>query len=57
LKDYDGDLTKISLTMKKPYDPAQKWRTLKNLSRVYRNPIGFFVWRYLYAGKQGSAIP
>ncbi len=43
--------------MKKPYDPAQRWRYFKNLSRVYRNPIGFFVWRYLYAYKQGSAIP
>jgi len=34
---------------KKPYDPGQKWRTLKNMSRFYKNPMGFMTWRYLYA--------
>jgi len=34
---------------KKPYDPGQKWRTLKNISRFYKNPMGFMAWRYLYS--------
>ncbi len=42
--------------MKKPYDPGQKWRSLKNISRFYRNPLGFMTWRYLYAVKNGNAI-
>ena len=49
-------LFKIQLVTKKPYDPAQKWRTLKNLSRFYRNPLGFVIWRYIYAHKMGTGV-
>jgi hypothetical protein len=41
---------------KKPYDPGQKWRTLKNLSRAYKNPLGFFIWRYTYGIQHGNSV-
>lgn len=41
---------------KKPYDPGQKWRTLKNVSRFYKNPIGYTLWRYIYAASMNNHI-
>jgi hypothetical protein len=41
--------------MKKPYDPGQKYRTLKNMSRFFKNPLGYSVWRYIYAHNVNSA--
>jgi hypothetical protein len=38
-------------------DKAQKWRSTKNFSRFIRNPLGFAIWRYHYAVKQGTHIP
>jgi hypothetical protein len=43
------------LTTKKPFDPAQKWRTLKNITRFLKNPMGYTIWRYAYAKKLGNA--
>jgi len=52
LKDYDGDLAKISINTRKPYDKAQRWRGLKNHVNVLKNPLGFYTWRRLYAENQ-----
>lgn len=48
MKDYDGDLSKFSLEIRKPHDRGQRWRTLKNLAAWARNPIGRFAWRLTY---------
>jgi hypothetical protein len=44
------------MNLKKPYDPGQKYRTLKNMSRFFRNPFGFMLWRHLYAVKQNRGL-
>jgi hypothetical protein len=45
----------FKLNPKKPYDPAQRWRTLKNITRFLKNPIGYTFWRYYYAKNIGNA--
>lgn len=42
--------------MKKPYDPAQRWRTLKNMARAFKNPMGFAVWRFAYKQNNNTAL-
>ena len=43
-RDYDGDITKF-VQGKKPRDEAQKWRAFKNISRMWKNPIGYLYWK------------
>ena len=42
--------------MNKQKDFGQKWRTLKNIARVFKNPAGFVYWRYMYKHKQNRAM-
>ena len=56
MKDNDGDLSKFSMNLKKPWDKAQRWRQWKNMSRMAKNPIAFTLWRYNYAVSQGRGI-
>lgn len=53
LKDNDGDLAKVSLEPSKQIDLGQKWRSLKNYSKFFKNPLGHIYWRTLYAHTQG----
>ena len=55
LKDSDGDLAKISIENKKQLDSGQQWRFLKNYARVFKNPIGYAIWRFRYAHNQNRA--
>lgn len=55
LKDYDGDLAKVSLELKKHIDLGGKWRTLKNHAKFLKNPIGHVIWRLKYAANQNRA--
>jgi hypothetical protein len=57
LKDYDGDLAKVSLEPNKQKDMGYRWRILKNLFKFFKNPLGHLVWRYDYAVKQNRATP
>lgn len=36
-------------------DNGQNWRMLKNYARVFKNPIGFGIWRFRYAQNQNRA--
>lgn len=42
--------------MNKPRDYGYKWRTLKNATRFFKNPVGFISWRYAYRAKQNRAF-
>jgi hypothetical protein len=53
LKDYDGDLSKFSLNLKKPRDFGQRWRWFKTLTVFSKNPIGYTSWRWLYGENLG----
>lgn len=57
LKDYDGDLAKVSLEANKQKDMGYRWRLLKNIFKFFKNPIGHIVWRYSYAQTQNRATP
>ena len=45
LRDYDNDVTKFANQLKKPRDEAQKWRTIKNIARFYKNPFAYIYWK------------
>lgn len=57
LKDYDGDLAKVSLEPNKQKDFGYKWRLLKNIFKFTKNPVGHLVWRYSYALNQNRGTP
>jgi hypothetical protein len=44
-KETDGDFTKFVHKTAKPRDMAQKWRAFKNISRLFKNPLGYTFWR------------
>ena len=44
-RETDGDLTKFVNQTKKPFDNGQKWRAFKNISRAWKNPIGYMYWK------------
>ena len=44
-KHTDGDFTKFVDEANKPRDNAQRWRAFKNISRFYKNPIGYAYWK------------
>lgn len=48
-------MAKISLDMSKPKDYAYKWRLNKNMARIFKNPISYFTWRYIYMVNQNRA--
>ena len=31
--------------MKKPRDEAQKWRAVRNIARLWKNPMGYWYWK------------
>lgn len=53
LKDYDGDLSKLTLEIQKKNDFGYKWRLLKNYARFTKNPFGYLHWKLQYSIKQG----
>ncbi len=57
MKDYDGDLAKVSLEPNKQKDFGYKWRIPKNIFKFLKNPVGHLVWRYKYAATQNRATP
>ena len=35
---------------------GQKWRTLKNIAKFIKNPVGLMYWRYMYKLKQNREL-
>ena len=44
-KQTDGDFSKFVDEMNKPRDNGQRWRAYKNISRFYKNPVGYTYWK------------
>lgn len=53
LKDYDGDLSKLTLDVQKKNDFGYKWRLMKNYARFIKHPIGYTHWKMMYMFNQG----
>lgn len=50
-------MAKISLEPNKQKDMGYRWRLIKNIFKLAKNPIGHIAWRYAYANNQHRAPP